>query len=146
VAEGTGTLPDLQTVARLLGGRVNGNSVLCPGPNHSANDRSLSVKIDPNAPDGFLVHSFASDDPIVCRDYVRQKLGLPAFKPNRNGTRPTEADIERAVMAVPGYALAGLIKQGLDRGIGPEMVREAARGTSRRLTEMHAEQLGTKAA
>jgi hypothetical protein len=54
--------------------------------------------------------------------------------------------IERAVMAVPGYALAGLIKQGLDRGIGPEMVREAARGTSRRLTEMHAEQLGTKAA
>jgi len=99
VAEGTGTLPNLQTVARLLSGRVNGNSVLCPGPNHSANDRSLSVKIDPNAPDGFLVHSFASDDPIVCRDYVRQKLRLPAFKPNRNGTRPTEADIERAVMA-----------------------------------------------
>lgn len=54
--------------------------------------------------------------------------------------------IERAVTAVPGYALAGLIKQGLDRGIGPEMVREAARGTSRRLTEMRAEQLGTKAA
>ena len=53
--------------------------------------------------------------------------------------------IERAVAAVPGYALAGLIKQGLDRGIGPEMVREAARGTARRLSEMHTEQLGTKA-
>jgi hypothetical protein len=37
-----------------------------------------------------------------------------------------------------------LIKQGLDRGIGPELVREAARGTARRLGETHAEQLGTR--
>jgi hypothetical protein len=71
VAEGTGTPPDLQTVARLLGGRINGDEVLCPGPSHSAIDQSLSVKIDASAPDGFLVHSFSSDDPIVCRDYVR---------------------------------------------------------------------------
>jgi hypothetical protein len=53
--------------------------------------------------------------------------------------------IERAVAAVPGYALAGLIKQGLDRGIGPELVREAARGTARRLNEMYAEQLSSRA-
>jgi hypothetical protein len=99
VAEGTGALPDLQTVARFLGGRVNGDSVLCPGPDHSASDRSLSVKIDANAPDGFLVHSFANDDPILCRDYVRQKLGLPAFKTNGNGKRFSEEAIERAVMA-----------------------------------------------
>jgi hypothetical protein len=46
---------------------------------------------------------------------------------------------------VPGYALAGLIKQGLDRGIGPELVREAARGTARRLNEMYAEQLSSRA-
>jgi len=97
VAENTGTLPDLQTVARLLGGRVNRDEVLCPGPNHSTNDRSLSVKIDTSAPDSFLVHSFAADDPIICRDYVRQKLGLPAFKPN--GKRFSEDDIVRVVMA-----------------------------------------------
>ncbi len=53
--------------------------------------------------------------------------------------------VERAAAAVPGYALAGLIKQGLDRGIGPELVREAARGTARRLTEMYAEQLSSRA-
>jgi hypothetical protein len=99
VAEGTGGLPDLQTIARLLCGRVNGDAVLCPGPAHSASDRSLSVKIDANAPDGFLVHSFAADDPIICRDYVREKLGLPAFKPNGNGERFSEDDIARAVMA-----------------------------------------------
>jgi putative DNA primase/helicase len=40
----------------------------------------LSVKIDDDAPEGFVVHSFAGDDEIVCRDHVRTKLGLPPFK------------------------------------------------------------------
>lgn len=53
--------------------------------------------------------------------------------------------VERAAAAVPDYALAGLIKQGIDRGIGPELVREAARGTARRLTEMQAEHTAPKA-
>jgi hypothetical protein len=32
---------------------------------------ATSIKIDPAAPAGFLVHSFAGDDPIECKDYVR---------------------------------------------------------------------------
>jgi hypothetical protein len=32
-------------------------------------------------PNGFLVHSFAGDDPIQCKDYVRARLGLPAWQP-----------------------------------------------------------------
>jgi hypothetical protein len=40
---------------------------------------------------------FSGDDPIACRDHVRQKLGLPAFKGNGSKERFTEADIERAV-------------------------------------------------
>jgi hypothetical protein len=98
VAEDITPLPNLQTIARLLGGRVNGDQVQCPGPGHSAEDRSLSVKPDANAPEGFLTHSFSGDDPIVCRDLVRQKLGLPVFKPNGK-ERFTEDDITRAVMA-----------------------------------------------
>ena len=27
-----------------------------------------------------MVHSFAGDDAIVCRDYVRDRLGLPPFE------------------------------------------------------------------
>jgi len=73
----------LRQLARALGGDVGNGEVLAPGPGHSAGDRSLSVKLDSAAPDGFLVHSFAGDDPIVCRDYVRQKLGLPEFEPNK---------------------------------------------------------------
>jgi hypothetical protein len=47
--------------------------------------------------------------------------------------------LERASKAVPGYTLASLIKQGLDRGVGPELVRKAARGTASRLEEMRVE-------
>ena len=74
---------DLQRLAAALGGEVSGGQILCPGPGHSRQDRSLSVKPDSEAQDGFIVHSFARDDPIVCRDYVREKAGMPAFKPGR---------------------------------------------------------------
>jgi hypothetical protein len=33
------------------------------------------------------VHSHAGDDPIQCRDYVREKTGLPAFRPDRSRPR-----------------------------------------------------------
>jgi hypothetical protein len=67
----------LQQVARALGGEVRGNEVAAPGPGHSAKDRTLHVKLDANAPDGFIVNTFApADDPIACKDYVRQRLAL----------------------------------------------------------------------
>jgi hypothetical protein len=93
-------LSNLRTLARALSGEVNSGQVLAPGPGHSTADRSLSVKLDSSAPDGFLVHSFSDDDPIVCRDYVRAKIGLPAFKSHGRGQYPESVDvIERAVMA-----------------------------------------------
>jgi Protein of unknown function (DUF3987) len=58
--------------------------VLAPGPGHSATDRSLSVKIS-DSRDDIVVHSFAGDDPIECKKYVREKCGLPSLKPNGNG-------------------------------------------------------------
>jgi hypothetical protein len=95
---GTSALSDLQALARALGGVVNGGQVLAPGPGHGATDRSLSIKLDSGAPDGFLVHSFAADDAILCRDYVREKIGLPVFKPNGHGRRASDAAIIAAVM------------------------------------------------
>jgi putative DNA primase/helicase len=72
---------NLRDIARALEGEVSGRQVLFPGPGHSRNDRSLSVKIEPSAPGGLLVNSFAGDDPILCKDYVRQRLGLPQWQP-----------------------------------------------------------------
>jgi Toprim domain len=71
---------DLRIIARALGGEVSGRQVLAPGPGHSPRDRSLSIKIEPDAPDGFLVHSFAGDDPIACKNHVRHLVG-PEWQP-----------------------------------------------------------------
>jgi putative DNA primase/helicase len=80
-------IADLRSLARVLGGEVSGRQVLAPGPGHSHRDRSISICIEPNAPDGFIVHSFAGDDPLVCKDYIRERLGLPSWQPGDNQDR-----------------------------------------------------------
>jgi putative DNA primase/helicase len=79
---------DPSAVARTLGGNVSGRNILAPGPGHGRADRSLSIKIEPTAPDGFVVHSFAGDSPIECRDYVRAALGLGARELWRRQSSP----------------------------------------------------------
>ena len=81
---------DTRTLARALGGvAVGRNAVAAPGPGHSLRDRSLSVRLDPAAPDGFLVHSHAGDDWRVCRDYVRRRLGLHEWQPGEDDRQRT---------------------------------------------------------
>jgi hypothetical protein len=79
---------DPRAVARALGGNVSGRNVVAPGPGHSRADRSLSIKIEPAALDGFIVHSFAGDSPLECRDYVRAALGLGARERRRRQSSP----------------------------------------------------------
>lgn len=71
---------DLRSAARALGGEVVGRGIVCPGPHHSRQDRSLSVLFDASAPGGFTLHSHAGDDFGTCRDHVRDRLGLPEAK------------------------------------------------------------------
>jgi hypothetical protein len=73
---------NLRAVASALGGEVCGGQVIAPGPGHSPKDRSLAVRPSPDAPDGFVVHSHAGDDPLKCKDYVRAKIGAEPFKGN----------------------------------------------------------------
>jgi Toprim-like len=79
-------LPSINEIADVLGGDVVNGEALVPGPGHSAEDRSLAVKRDGAAPDGFVVHRFAKDDPLECRDHVRKKLGLPEFEPKKKAS------------------------------------------------------------
>ena len=67
-------ISSLREAARLLDGEVSGEQILCPGPGHSRRDRSLSVRV--SWTDGFIVHSFTGDDWRLCRDHVRERLGL----------------------------------------------------------------------
>jgi hypothetical protein len=79
---------DPGALARALGGSVSGHNVIVTGPGHSRADRSLSLKIDPTAPDGFVVHSFAGDPAIVYRDYLRAALALgPRERRRRQASR-----------------------------------------------------------
>jgi putative DNA primase/helicase len=69
---------DLRTLQRALGGEIYGGQLSCPGPGHSPKDRSLCVRL---SGDDFIVYSHAGNDWRDCRDYVRQRLGLPAWQP-----------------------------------------------------------------
>jgi hypothetical protein len=91
----------IEQIARALGGDICGNgadrSVLAPGPGHGPKDRSMSLKFASTAPDGFLVHSFGKDDPLVLKDHVRRVMGLPAFgerRRKRRHNRPAQTDID----------------------------------------------------
>jgi hypothetical protein len=52
----------------------------------------MSVLLDARAPDGFVVYSHARDDALLCKDYVREKLGLPQWQPNGRRRRPSSSD------------------------------------------------------
>lgn len=65
----------LHDLARALGGVVTGQQVLAPGPGHSAQDQSLSVRLSSEDPDGFVVYSHARDPWQACRAHVLAKTG-----------------------------------------------------------------------
>jgi putative DNA primase/helicase len=69
-----GAVMDLVQIAYLLGGTIKRPWVNIPGPGHSSSDRSLGVRFDPEAPDGFWTNSFANDDPEECRAHVKKLL------------------------------------------------------------------------
>jgi len=101
---------DPQQVARALGGKAKGKQVTAPGPGHSRLDRSLAIICDPHAPDGFIVHSHACDDDIAAKDYVRERLGIPAWKPrgkgngaagSTNGRKTSDAKLRTPIRAKP---------------------------------------------
>jgi putative DNA primase/helicase len=92
------------------GGQIAGkDTVLAPGPGHSAHDRSLAVRFDPAAPDGFLVFSHARDDWRECRDHVRQRLGLAGWDPGdgQQRTIPTHHVDKWDLAAIEGEAKEG---------------------------------------
>jgi len=77
------SLPSIDEIASCLGGQIAGKSILAPGPNHKPGDRSMVVTLSPTAPDGFLVHTFSPrDSDLDCKNYVRERIGLEAWKPN----------------------------------------------------------------
>jgi RecA-family ATPase len=82
---GTCMTPSLTQIAHMLGGEVSAGQVRAPAPGHSPADRGMSIKLSADAPDGLLVHLFNGGDDVAAKDYVRSKLGLPAWQPSSKG-------------------------------------------------------------
>ena len=89
-----------------IGRDANGELVIrAPGPGHSREDRSLSVWLDEDAPQGFRVHSFADEDFAILMDYVATTCHAPAFTPGKaNGHVNGHAKAERTPVAQYVYA------------------------------------------
>jgi putative DNA primase/helicase len=106
----------LRHFAQALGGDIAGASILCPGPGHSARDRSLSVTLAPAAQDGFIVFSHAGDDWRDCRAHVLQRLGRQGER-DQGGLHDRQADRDRVAKppAKSNSDLAAAIwKDGVD--------------------------------
>jgi predicted P-loop ATPase len=75
-----------QAIAAALGGKVGaGGWINVPAPGHSPDDASLGIMLDPQAPGGYRVNPRAGEDPIRCRDYVMERLGLDPWTPKGDG-------------------------------------------------------------
>ena len=70
-----------------IGRDAQGRDVIrCPGPGHNLKDRSLAVWLDDDEPGGLGVFSFSDKDQgdaLGLKDWVRDQLGFPAFKPGK---------------------------------------------------------------
>jgi Toprim domain len=96
---------DLSALARALDGDVIGrDAVAAPGPGHSRRDRSLIIKIDPAAPDGFIAHSHAGDPWNLCKDFVRERLGWRHWEPGDGQNRSVDPsrirEFDRSVVKI----------------------------------------------
>lgn len=71
-------------IAAALGGEARGDTAFVPTPGHSAEDRGTTIRLEPAAPDGVLVHSFNGGDPLAIKDDLRRRGLLPA-REHKNG-------------------------------------------------------------
>jgi hypothetical protein len=105
----------VEALHRALGGEIRkgkqGRYVACPGPGHSAADRSMSVTPSQLNDEGFVVSSFAKDDWRKCKDYVRQRLQMPPFEPKAkpNGGQHSTArkDLGRVIAKYDYVSMTG---------------------------------------
>ncbi|RJG51796.1 hypothetical protein D0Z70_22460 [Sphingobium terrigena] len=66
-----------QDITRRFNGDWHGDYGTFPTPGHGPKDRGMSVKDDPAAPDGVLIHSFNGGDPLAIKDQCRDEGMMP---------------------------------------------------------------------
>ena len=67
---------NLYQIARALGGEVSNGWARVPAPGHSKADRSLSIALSHQSPDGLYYLPYAGETWQECAEYVRSRLGI----------------------------------------------------------------------
>lgn len=67
---------NLYQIARALGGEVSNGWARVPAPGHSKADRSLSITLSHQSPDGLYYIPYAGETWQQCAEYVRSRLGI----------------------------------------------------------------------
>jgi phage/plasmid primase-like uncharacterized protein len=94
-------------LVKAVKGTRNGRWIRIAGPGHRKRDDSLGFMLDPAAPDGFRVNSFAGDDHAECHAHVKQLLatvskgGLLALE----DAQESGSETERAARLASALAL-----------------------------------------
>jgi hypothetical protein len=103
---------DIHAIVRTLGGDLIGpDSANVPGPGHNPNDRSLSIRRVDRDSGQIIVFSHAGDDWQLCKDYIRERLGLAKWSDDRTQPRPCanvrwqcgDFDGDAAVEVIDGF-------------------------------------------
>lgn len=102
---------DPNSMAAALGGTAHGNQIQAPAPGHSKRDRSLSIQVGSQYPEGFVVNPHAGEEPLAMRDYVRRTCGLPEWTPDRQDAPATVAPT-KLVAKAKRYGDAHLTRDG----------------------------------
>jgi putative DNA primase/helicase len=128
----------LRSMATALGGVVvkgcKGSFVLCPGPGHSAKDRSLSVAPSATDPDGFVCFSHANDPWQDCRNHIRARIGGRSSE-YRETAKRQNATTDNSAAAVDlwksGLNPRGTIAESYLQSRGLELSDEIANSVAR---------------
>lgn len=78
-------MTDLKSIARAMGGEVNGKLACFPTPGHSKRDRGSTAELVASAPDGVLIRSYNGGDPLAIKDELRAKGVLPERETRQSG-------------------------------------------------------------
>lgn len=81
---------NLQQIARALGGEVSNGWARVPAPGHSKADRSLSIRLSHQSPDGLFYFPYSKETWQECAEYVRARLGImPERRERPTAKRPS---------------------------------------------------------
>lgn len=112
---------ELEDLAELLRGEVDGRFVLCASPGQSLDDRSCCIIISPNNPAGFYIYSCLGPR-AAAEEMVRERLGILQFKPKSDTRDGAQREWNKSISAARSIGEVYLRSRGITLSV-PDALR-----------------------